>query len=174
MRTIDDYPQRLREVLEYIAPNRGADPNVVVLTPGMYNSAYFEHTFLAQQMGVQLVQGHDLVVDGGQVHMRTTKGLKRVDVIYRRIDDEYLDPVGFHSEYQLGVAGLVGAFRLGNIGLANGIGNGVADNKAVYHYVPADDSLLSWRRTDSAKCPHLYRFGPQRTSLHAGTPSELS
>ena len=136
VRPVDDYPQRLREVLEYIAPTRSREPTIVVLTPGIYNSAYFEHTFLAQQMGVQLVQGQDLVVDSGQVHMRTTKGLRRVDVIYRRIDDDYLDPLAFRPESALGVAGLVGAYRLGNVGLANGIGTGVADNKAVYHYVP--------------------------------------
>lgn len=136
VRAIDDYAQRLREVLEYIAPARGGDPTIVVLTPGLYNSAYFEHTFLAQQMGVQLVQGQDLVVENGALHMRTTKGLRRVDVVYRRIDDDFLDPVHFRSESTLGIAGLVGAYRLGNVGLANGIGVGVADNKAVYHFVP--------------------------------------
>ncbi len=133
---VDDYSIRLREMLEYIAPSGAADPVIVVLTPGVYNSAYFEHTFLAQQIGAQLVQGHDLVVDAGQVHMRTTRGLRKVDVIYRRIDDEYLDPVAFEAGSMLGVPGLVGAYRLGNVGLANGIGVGVADNKAVYHYVP--------------------------------------
>ncbi len=136
VRPVDDYPQRLREVLENIAPRRGREPSVVVLTPGVYNSAYFEHSFLAQQMGVQLVQGEDLVVDGGMVHMRTTKGLRRVDVIYRRIDDDFLDPVSFRPDSALGVAGLVSAYRLGNLGLANGIGVGVADNKAVYRFVP--------------------------------------
>ena len=137
VRPVDDYSFRLREVLEYIAPDRRREPTIVVLTPGIYNSAYFEHTFLAQQMGVELVQGEDLVVEAGMVHMRTTKGLRRVDVIYRRVDDEFLDPVGFRSDSVLGVAGLVDAYRLGNVGLANGIGVGLADNKAVYHFVPA-------------------------------------
>ena len=137
VRPVDDYPLRLRETLEYIAPNRRDEPTVVVLTPGIYNSAYFEHTFLAQQMGVQLVQGQDLVVDGGALYMRTTRGLSRVDVVYRRVDDEYLDPIAFRDDSALGVAGLVSAYRLGNVGLANGIGVGLADNKAVYHFVPA-------------------------------------
>jgi uncharacterized circularly permuted ATP-grasp superfamily protein len=136
VRPVDDYPQRLREVLEHIAPSRRGEPTIVVLTPGLHNAAYFEHTFLAQQMGVQLVQGQDLVVDGGQVHMRTTKGLQRVDVVYRRIDDDFLDPVSFRNDSLLGVAGLVGAYRLGHVGLANGIGTGIADHKAVYHFVP--------------------------------------
>ncbi|MDB5073844.1 MAG: hypothetical protein JWO42_23 [Chloroflexi bacterium] len=137
VRPVNDYPQRLREVLDDIAPKRGREPVIVVLTPGINNSAYFEHSFLAGQMGVQLVEGQDLVVDGGLVHMRTTRGLRRVDVIYRRIDDDFLDPVSFRADSALGVAGLVGVFRLGGVGLANGIGVGVADNKAVYHYVPA-------------------------------------
>jgi uncharacterized circularly permuted ATP-grasp superfamily protein len=102
----------------------------------MHNSAYFEHSFLAQQMGVQLVEGQDLVVDAGNVYMRTTHGLKQVDVVYRRIDDEFVDPVAFRSDSVLGVAGVVAAFRAGNVGLVNGLGVGVADNKAVYHYVP--------------------------------------
>jgi uncharacterized circularly permuted ATP-grasp superfamily protein len=133
---VEDYCLRLRETLEYIAPPRAGDPVIVLLTPGVYNAAYFEHTFLAQQMGVQLVQGQDLVVEQGMVHMRTTKGPRRVDVIYRRIDDEYLDPVTFNPASVLGVAGLVGAYRRGQVGLANGIGVGVADNKAIYHFVP--------------------------------------
>lgn len=137
VRPVDDYSFRLREVLEYIAPDRRREPTIVVLTPGIYNPAYFEHTFLAQQMGVELVQGEDLVVESGMVHMRTTKGLRRVDVIYRRVDDDFLDPVGFRNDSVLGVAGLVDAYRLGNVGLANGIGVGLADNKAVYHFVPA-------------------------------------
>jgi uncharacterized circularly permuted ATP-grasp superfamily protein len=136
VRPVDDYAQRLRETLEYIAPERGREPTLVVLTPGVFNSAYFEHTFLAQQMGVPLVQGQDLVVDGGMVHMRTTKGLRPIDVVYRRIDDDFLDPVCFRADSVLGIPGLVGAYRLGNLGLANGLGVGVADNKAVYHFVP--------------------------------------
>jgi uncharacterized circularly permuted ATP-grasp superfamily protein len=107
-----------------------------VLTPGIYNSAYFEHSFLAQQMGVELVEGRDLVVDGDIVYMKTIRGLKRVDVIYRRLDDEYLDPIVFRPDSLLGVPGLMGAYRAGNVALANAVGNGVADDKAVYAYVP--------------------------------------
>jgi uncharacterized circularly permuted ATP-grasp superfamily protein len=136
VRPVDDYPQRLREVLEHSAPRTGGEITIVVLTPGMHNSAYFEHSFLAQQMGVQLVEGQDLVVDAGNVYMRTTHGLKQVDVVYRRIDDEFVDPVAFRADSVLGVAGVVAAFRAGNVGLVNGLGVGVADNKAVYHYVP--------------------------------------
>jgi uncharacterized circularly permuted ATP-grasp superfamily protein len=133
---VDNYSLRLRDALEYCAPHGVGEPNVVVLTPGVYNSAYFEHTFLAQQMGAQLVQGQDLVIDAGKVFTRTSRGLRRVDVIYRRVDDEYLDPVSFHPDSILGAPGLVGSYRLGNVTLANGIGVGVADNKAVYHFVP--------------------------------------
>jgi uncharacterized circularly permuted ATP-grasp superfamily protein len=134
--SVDDYSLCLREALEYCAPNGRSDPNAVVLTPGAYNSAYFEHTFLAQQMGAPVVQGQDLVIDAGKVYTRTTRGLRRVDVIYRRVDDEYLDPVCFHPESILGAPGLVSSYRLGNVTLANGIGVGVADSKAVYHFVP--------------------------------------
>jgi len=107
-----------------------------VLSPGIYNSAYFEHSFLAQQMGVQLVEGRDLVVAGGDVFMRTTKGLERVDVIYRRVDDDFIDPLAFRSDSSLGVAGLLSAYRSGNVSLANALGTGVADDKALYAYVP--------------------------------------
>jgi uncharacterized circularly permuted ATP-grasp superfamily protein len=108
----------------------------VVLTPGLHNSAYFEHTFLAHQMGVELVEPRDLVVNDDVVYMKTIRGLTRVDVIYRRIDDEFLDPLAFRPDSVLGVAGLMGAYRSGNVALANAIGNGVADDKAVYAYVP--------------------------------------
>src|SRR4029079_3187733 len=103
---------------------------------GIYNSAYFEHSFLAQQMGVQLVEGRDLVVSGGDVFMRTTKGLERVDVIYRRVDDDFLDPEAFRPDSLLGVPGLMAAYRAGHVALANAIGNGIADDKAIYAYVP--------------------------------------
>ena len=109
---------------------------MVLLTPGIYNSAYFEHSFLAQQMGVQLVEGRDLVVSGGDVFMRTTKGLERVDVIYRRIDDDFLDPEAFRADSLLGVPGLMAAYRAGRVALANAPGNGVADDKVIYAYVP--------------------------------------
>src|SRR6478672_2322662 len=134
IRPVDDYPSRLLETLQYLS--NVSKPTVVILTPGIYNSAYFEHSFLAQQMGVELVEGRDLVVAGGWVHMRTTKGLQRVDVIYRRIDDDFLDPLAFRADSILGVPGVMGAYRAGNVALANAVGNGVADDKAVYAYVP--------------------------------------
>ena len=115
---------------------RNDDPTIVLLTPGIYNSAYFEHTMLARHMGVELVEGNDLLVRDNVVFMKTTKGLQRVDVIYRRIDDEYLDPLYFRADSSLGVPGLVNAYRAGNVALANAIGTGVADDKAVYPYVP--------------------------------------
>ena len=136
MRPVNEYPSRLLEMLESIAPRGAARPRVVLLTPGIYNSAYFEHSFLAQQMGVQLVEGRDLVVDGGGVFMRTTKGLERVDVIYRRIDDDFLDPEAFRADSLLGVPGLMEAYRDGQVALANAPGNGVADDKVIYAYVP--------------------------------------
>jgi uncharacterized circularly permuted ATP-grasp superfamily protein len=136
VRSIDDYASNLLAMLRHVAPAGCADPTVVVLTPGIYNSAYYEHSFLARQMGVELVEGRDLVLDHGQVFMRTTRGLKRVDVIYRRIDDDYLDPLIGKRDSLLGVAGLVGAYRAGNLGLANAIGTGVADDKGIYPFVP--------------------------------------
>jgi len=136
VRPIEDYPQELLRVLQQISPLSRPDPNIVVLTPGIYNSAYFEHTFLARQMGVELTEGRDLVVNDNKVYTRTTTGLKRVDVIYRRVDDDFLDPLTFRSESRLGVAGLVNAYRTGNVALANAIGTGVADDKVIYSFVP--------------------------------------
>ncbi len=130
------YPDLLLETLRAVAPTAANDPTVVLLTPGMYNSAYFEHAFLAQQMGVELVEGQDLFVKDGFVFMRTTRGPKRVDVIYRRVDDDFLDPLAFRPESTLGCAGLLGAYRAGNVTLANAIGTGVADDKSIYPYVP--------------------------------------
>jgi uncharacterized circularly permuted ATP-grasp superfamily protein len=136
VRPVTDYPSHLLEMLESLAPGAPGGPRVVLLTPGIYNSAYFEHSFLAQQMGVQLVEGRDLVVDGGRVFMRTTKGLERVDVIYRRIDDDFLDPEAFRPDSLLGVPGLMAAYAGGRVALANAPGNGVADDKVIYAYVP--------------------------------------
>lgn len=133
---VEDYPEQLLKMLQHIAPPTTDEPTVVVMTPGIYNSAYFEHCFLAQQMGVELVQGSDLVVTNGFVHMRTTTGLQRVDVIYRRIDDEFLDPQCFRPDSALGVPGLMEVYRAGRIALANAPGTGIADDKAVYAYVP--------------------------------------
>jgi uncharacterized circularly permuted ATP-grasp superfamily protein len=136
IRPVDDYPSRLRDMLEYLSPAGVDSPRVVVLTPGVYNSAYFEHSFLAQQMGVELVEGRDLVVSDGFVWMRTTKGFERVDVIYRRIDDDFLDPLAFRKDSVLGVPGLFGAYRAGRVTLANAVGTGIADDKAIYVHVP--------------------------------------
>jgi uncharacterized circularly permuted ATP-grasp superfamily protein len=134
---IDHYPQMLLSALRTLAPGQPSNPTIVVLTPGVFNSAYFEHAFLARQMGVELVEGRDLLVHDNIVYMRTTRGLQKVDVIYRRVDDDFLDPLAFRRDSSLGVAGLFNAYRAGNVGMANAIGTGVADDKAVYAYVPA-------------------------------------
>ncbi len=136
LRGIDNYGARLIAALQELAPAGMADPQVVLLSPGTYNSAYFEHVFLAREMGVPLVEGPDLVVEDERVWMRTTGGLARVDVIYRRINDDFLDPEAFIPESKLGVRGLMRAYRAGNVALANAIGTGVADDKAVYAYMP--------------------------------------
>ncbi len=137
IRPVDEYPRRLLAALRAAAPNgASSDPTVVVLTPGIYNSAYFEHTLLARTMGVELVEGRDLVCSGGRVKMRTTDGERQVDVIYRRVDDEFLDPVQFRADSLLGCPGLVNAVRAGNVTIANAIGNGVADDKLIYTYLP--------------------------------------
>ncbi|MBI5692438.1 MAG: circularly permuted type 2 ATP-grasp protein [Verrucomicrobia bacterium] len=136
VRPVSQYPHKLRDLLEYLAPDSVTAPRVVLLTPGMYNSAYFEHSFLAQQMGIELVEGGDLVVHDGYVWMRTTQGFERVDVIYRRIDDDFLDPETFRPDSLLGVPGLMKVYQAGNVALANAPGTGVADDKVVYAYVP--------------------------------------
>lgn len=133
---VEEYPSQLLETLLNLAPAHLTDPTVVVLTPGIYNSAYFEHSFLAQQMGVQLVEGRDLVVADGFLQMRTTKGLQRVDVIYRRIDDDFIDPKVFRADSRLGVPGLMEVYRAGRVAIANALGTGVADDKVIYSYVP--------------------------------------
>jgi uncharacterized circularly permuted ATP-grasp superfamily protein len=133
---VDDYASQLLETLLNLAPPALPEPTVVVLTPGIYNSAYFEHSFLAQQMGVELVEGRDLVVADGYLQMRTTRGLKRVDVIYRRIDDEFIDPLAFRSDSMLGVPGLMEIYRAGRLAIANAPGTGIADDKVIYAYVP--------------------------------------
>jgi uncharacterized circularly permuted ATP-grasp superfamily protein len=136
---IDHYPQALLATLRSLAPLNSSgrnEPSIALLTPGVFNSAYFEHTFLAQQMGIELVEGRDLLVHDNIVYMRTTTGLRRVDVIYRRVDDDFLDPLSFRPDSNLGVPGLFNAYRAGNVTLANAIGTGVADDKAMYAYVP--------------------------------------
>ncbi|MEY2410860.1 MAG: hypothetical protein QOF48_3530 [Verrucomicrobiota bacterium] len=136
IRPVANYPGKLRDMLEYLAPDHTTAPRCVLLTPGIHNSAYFEHSFLAQQMGIELVEGRDLVVDDGFVCMRTTKGFERVDVIYRRIDDDFLDPLCFRADSMLGVPGLMEVYKAGNVALANAPGTGVSDDKVVYAYLP--------------------------------------
>jgi uncharacterized circularly permuted ATP-grasp superfamily protein len=136
VRPVEGYSEELLKALLHIAPARSDKPSVVLLTPGVYNSAYFEHCFLARQMGIPIVEGRDLVVQDTSVYMRTTSGLLPVDVIYRRIDDDFLDPAVFRADSMLGVPGLVAAYRAGNVALANSIGTGVADDKVIYAYIP--------------------------------------
>ena len=156
VRPVDHYGMSLLRALQHAAPpSAGSNPTVVVLTPGSFNSAYFEHTFLARQMGVELVEGRDLVVDDHVVSMRTTRGLQRVDVIYRRIDDDFLDPVVFRSDSMIGVPGLLAASRAGNVTIANAVGNGVADDKAVYAFVPA---LIEYYLGDAPILPNCTTY----------------
>jgi uncharacterized circularly permuted ATP-grasp superfamily protein len=136
VRPVDDYPNKLLETLEHLAPANVDSPTIGVLTPGIYNSAYFEHSFLSQQMGVELVEGRDLVVRDGFVHMRTTRGLQRVDVLYRRIDDDFIDPEVFRPDSLLGVPGIINAYKAGRVAMANAPGTGIADDKVIYAYVP--------------------------------------
>ncbi|WP_296685161.1 circularly permuted type 2 ATP-grasp protein [Flavobacterium sp.] len=133
---VGNYPMIFHNILVSLSPRSISNPNVVLLTPGIYNSAYYEHTFLARQMGIPLVEGRDLVVNNNKVYMKTTSGLQQVDVIYRRLDDEYLDPLVFKPDSALGVPGLISAYKQGNIAIVNAVGNGVADDKAVYAFVP--------------------------------------
>ena len=137
VRSVTEYPTILHKNLVSLSPRQIYNPTIVLLTPGIYNSAYFEHTTLARLMGVELVEGKDLVVDNHKVFMKTTAGLQQVDVIYRRVDDEYLDPLVFDQNSLLGVAGIMSAYRKGNVAIVNAVGNGVADDKAIYTFVPA-------------------------------------
>jgi uncharacterized circularly permuted ATP-grasp superfamily protein len=149
---VEDYPERLLETLIHCAPHGVSDPCVVVWTPGIYNSAYFEHSALARQMGVSLVQASDLVVDDGYVHMRTTRGLSRVDVIYRRIDDDFMDPTAFRADSVLGVPGLMDVYRNGKVSLCNAPGNGIGDDKAIYVYIP---KLIQYYLGEDAILPNV-------------------
>src|SRR6201996_303022 len=137
VKPIEQYTQLLLGTLRSLAPEGRPEPNIVLLSPGVFNSAYFEHAYLARQMGIELVEGRDLVVHDNICYMRTTRGLRRVDVIYRRVDDDFIDPLAFRSDSILGAAGLFNAYRAGNVTLANAFGTGVADDKALYAYVPA-------------------------------------
>ncbi len=155
VRPVDRYAQDLLATLRHIAPGGNPDPTVVVLTPGIYNSAYFEHSFLARSMGIEIVTGTDLVVENKKVFMKTTKGLKAVDVIYRRIDDDFLDPKVFRSDSVLGVPGIFDAYRAGNVSLANAVGTGVADDKVTYYYVPA---MIKFYLGEEAILPNVETF----------------
>lgn len=159
VRPVVNYPSKLFEALSYSAPCNKPDPTVVVLTPGIYNSAYYEHSFLAQQMGVELVQGEDLVVENGFVYMLTTDGLSQVDVIYRRIDDDFLDPKSFRADSMLGVPGLMDAFRQGNVALCNAPGTGVADDKAIYAFVP---DMIRYYLNEEPVLPNVPTYVCQR------------
>jgi uncharacterized circularly permuted ATP-grasp superfamily protein len=149
---VKDYPSLLHDTLLHAAPLHSQDPVVVVLSPGIYNSAYFEHSFLAREMGVFLVEGRDLIVEDNHVFMRTTRGRQRVDVVYRRIDDDFVDPLTFRRQSLLGVPGLVNAYRAGNVALANAPGAGVADDKAVYAFIPA---LIRYYLGEDARLPQI-------------------
>ncbi|HUQ63830.1 MAG TPA: circularly permuted type 2 ATP-grasp protein [Acidimicrobiales bacterium] len=166
VRPVDGYPARLLEALRAAAPPGAADPTVVVLTPGVYNSAYFEHTFLARQMGVELVEGRDLVCRGNVVSMRSTTGEQRVDVVYRRVDDEFLDPLQFRSHSALGCPGILNAARAGNVTIANAVGNGVADDKLLYTYVPA---MIEYYLGEQPLLPNVttYRLDDHDERAHA-------
>lgn len=155
VRPVSHYGQALLATLKALTPRQGVDPVVVVLTPGVFNSAYYEHTFLARQMGVELVEGRDLLVHNNVVYMRTTGGLKRVDVIYRRIDDDFLDPLAFRPDSALGVSGLLNAYRAGNVALANAIGTGIADDKALYAYVP---QIIKYYLDEDPILPNIETF----------------
>jgi uncharacterized circularly permuted ATP-grasp superfamily protein len=152
VRPVEDYSQELLNVFRYIAPHAKHEPTIVLLTPGVYNSAYFEHSFLARSMGIEIVEGRDLVAQGSKVFMRTIKGPKQVDVIYRRINDDFLDPQVFRKDSGLGVPGLVEAYRDGNVSLANSIGTGIADDKAVYHFVP---TMIRYYLSEEALLPNV-------------------
>lgn len=136
VRRVEHYPSILLEALRHVSPRGKGECEIVVLTPGIYNSAYYEHTFLAKEMGVELAEGRDMVVKDNVVYLKTTRGLRRVDVVYRRVDDDYLDPLSFRSDSSLGVAGILNAWRAGNVAIVNAPGSGIADDKAIYPFVP--------------------------------------
>ena len=161
-RMINNYPLLLNDILVSLAPQQLSNPTVALLTPGVFNSAYFEHTFLARQMGIPLVEGRDLLVDNHKVYMKTTSGLQQLHVIYRRIDDDYLDPLVFRPESALGVPGLMSAYRKGNIAIVNAVGNGVADDKAVYAYVPA---MIKYYLNEETILPNVPTYGLENMDL---------
>jgi len=156
VRMINNYPLLLHDILNSLAPQQLSEPTVVLLTPGVFNSAYFEHTFLARQMGIPLVEGRDLAVNNHKVYMKTTAGLQQVHVIYRRIDDEFLDPLVFKPDSALGVPGLISAYRKGNVAIVNAVGNGVADDKAIYAYVP---NMIKYYLNEEIILPNVPTYG---------------
>ena len=167
VRPIDHYGLALLATLRSLAPDDRPNPTIVLLTPGVFNSAYFEHTFLARQMGIELVEGRDLIVHDNVVYMRTTAGLRRVDVIYRRVDDDFIDPLAFRSDSRLGVPGLFNAYRAGNVSIVNAIGTGVADDKAVYAYVPA---IIRFYLSEEPILPNVQTYmaaDPSRSRVRA-------
>ena len=157
VRPVESYPETLLEMMQYVTPQPKDNPTCVLLTPGVYNSAYFEHCFLARQMGIEIVEGSDLIVRDFKVYMKTTQGLQQVDVIYRRIDDDFLDPSVFRKDSMLGVPGLVNAVRAGNVTLANSIGTGVADDKVIYYYVP---KMIKYYLGEDPILPNVDTFLP--------------
>ena len=160
VRMVNNYPLLLNEILGSLAPQQLSNPTVAILTPGVYNSAYFEHTFLARQLGVPLVEGRDLLVNNHKVYMKTTSGLQQVHVIYRRIDDDFLDPLVFRQDSALGVPGLMSAYRKGNVAIVNAVGNGVADDKAVYAYVP---EMIKYYLNEDIILPNVPTYGLENT-----------
>ena len=157
VRPVDSYPRDLLNMLHHISPRREGEPVCVLLTPGCFNSAYFEHCYLARKMGIEIVEGRDLVVKDKFVYMRTTKGLVRVDVIYRRIDDDFIDPVVFRKDSVLGVPGLMNAYMAGNVALANAVGTGIADDKVIYYFVP---KIIEYYLGEKPLLPNVPTFLP--------------
>ena len=172
VRPIEHYPQLLLATLRSLAPEGRPEPNIVLLTPGVFNSAYFEHTYLARQMGIDLVEGRDLVTHDNIVYMRTTDGLKRVDVIYRRVDDDFSDPLVFRADSSLGCAGLFNAYRAGNVTVTNAFGTGLADDKAVYAYVPR---MIRYYLDEDPILPNVETYllsEDKRAPARAGQPGQ--
>jgi uncharacterized circularly permuted ATP-grasp superfamily protein len=164
IRPVEGYPQDLLDVLRAVAPSGRDEPVVALLTPGVYNSAFFEHVFLAKAMGVELVQGPDLLLDNGQVFMRTVHGPVRIDVLYRRVDDDFLDPLAFRPDSLLGVSGLFATYRMGRVTLANALGTGIADDKAVYAFVP---DIIKYYLNEDAILPNVPTYRAMESSARA-------
>ena len=169
VRPIEQYTQLLLGTLRSLAPEGRPEPNIVLLSPGVFNSAYFEHAYLARQMGIELVEGRDLVTHDNIIYMRTTSGLRRVDVIYRRVDDDFIDPLAFRGDSILGVPGLFNAYRAGNVTLANAFGTGVADDKAMYAYVP---SIIKYYLAEEPILQNVQDLHPDRAEVAPACAAE--